>query len=1658
MANFIGTTGADILDANTSGADLVSGGAGNDTLAYEFGKAGGADRYYGGTHTDVLELRFTQAEWDGLSSATKTSITTMKSAIAAAAKTNGAVAAGTKFGTLDFGGGKTVTVYEVESLKIMIDGVESDGTTPAPNSPVVVTTSTVAGNVAEDGTLKATGTINFTDANLADVHSVSVVDSTGATSLGSLVLGAVSESATTAAGAVGWTFNLDNAAAQSLAKDQVETVVYTVEITDNKGSTVTQAITIKITGAYDAPVIEATTEGAVVEAGAGTAGVPEATGKMPLDGVASNAVWAVYKDIADDGTDYTEGYDWGDFSVSTSGVWTFKLNQKFADKLTEGQEQSLVFGVTATENGQASVLRKVTIVVTGSDDGTTISVDNGSDLTVTEANGPNNDTSDDPGASGKLNAVDPDDFVEFQAGSIKGAYGDVTIDTAGNWSYALRNGDTAVQALKADQVVTDTITVKATDGTTFALKITITGADDQASMSIVDTLTTLVDEEGYLVDANGKQILDKDDNPQRVTVVADGADAAEDQYDNLVHEAPGKDHAGKDDFVTSGKISLIDPDGGALLFHPLDEEARSDEDFADSIAQGIYGRFTLNTATGEWTYTLDNSLETTQGLTGAETLEETYDRVVIWSADGKSSQEIRVHVKGADDGWAQIVVDPAAEWDGLASEVGDVDPKDGELDFTMVDDEKVLTAYPEASGKLTAVDPDTEGADASAAFKPITDKALQYGKFSIAADGSWTYLANTEADTDDTKDTNNDGIKDNDADVKTIYNLGKDQVVTETVVVQTVDGQASYAISIRLTGHNSEAELSDVTTNAAGKRVNTDGSLVKADTQVMEAGGVNNAIAGDKEAKGIIKFVDADTGESAFATGTATTKAGTYGAFKLNTSTGAWSYTLDDAKANALRANEVFEEKWELVSKDGSKGTLVVNVIGADDATAITAVAGGDYTTKEAGGVNNAVKGDSTAGGTLLISDPDGSDENSEASFADKFVAMGAQGDVVAGVAKAVDEVALTTQIDSASSEVADGANRIWGDYGFFTFNTDTNKWTYTLVDAEITDVAESTAVALRTNQLVAGQKAMDVLRVYSSNMAESFDIKVNITGANDTAVITNTITKDMSLQAQGYATVNTGTVAKPVWTDVELAADENTNTGGTPTTLPGYDVETAGTLAISDPDGGSAGGFGAKAVANAVWNADDAVYVYTGTYGKFTFALPEKTTDDAVTDVAWTYALSPLDKDTRALTYGQKAVEKVNITATDGSVYTIVVNVTGANDAPALMQTAAGVDIPPKVNSNGTITYQVIDGDVGGKLTLQIVQTKDAAGNDLDTPIVRDVPAMTVVDGGVSTIKLATTNSTVLHQGTLQVTDNVATDKIGDHPSLDLQTFLGIGTKGGDTIISDSAVGSLVSGMDGNDNITTADGTDYVAGGNGNDTITSGAGKDTLLGGAGDDVIEKTGEGNSLLQGDAGKDSITAGDGNDTIMGGADADMIVGGAGDDRILGDAGADNLTGGDGNDTFVFLASTDFVKAAVAGDVITDFESGADKILLGKGLLPTSFYALTDVLKADGVTAGTDGIYETIKLVKPLNGALAKSETIEWFRSDLTMKTTMVNGVETQTGLVDSASGTLKSDDRLIYDANSGILWYDADGVGTTAAVKIVQLDGAPALTATDIQFG
>jgi VCBS repeat-containing protein len=86
-------------------------------------------------------------------------------------------------------------------------------------------------------------------------------------------------------------------------------------------------------------------------------------------------------------------------------------------------------------------------------------------------------------ATGKLSITDVDTgegyFVAHDAAhALKGAFGALTIDANGNWSYSLDNGAANVQALTAGQHVSDTIAVTSLDGTSHNVVIDVAGANE----------------------------------------------------------------------------------------------------------------------------------------------------------------------------------------------------------------------------------------------------------------------------------------------------------------------------------------------------------------------------------------------------------------------------------------------------------------------------------------------------------------------------------------------------------------------------------------------------------------------------------------------------------------------------------------------------------------------------------------------------------------------------------------------------------------------------------------------------------------------------------------------------------------------------------------------------------------------------------------------------------------------------------------------------------------------------------------------------------------------------------------------------------------------------------------------------------------------------
>lgn len=172
-------------------------------------------------------------------------------------------------------------------------------------------------------------------------------------------------------------------------------------------------------------------------------------------------------------------------------------------------------------------------------------------------------------------------------------------------------------------------------------------------------------------------------------------------------------------------------------------------------------------------------------------------------------------------------------------------------------------------------------------------------------------------------------------------------------------------------------------------------------------------------------------------------------------------------------------------------------------------------------------------------------------------------------------------------------------------------------------------------------------------------------------------------------------------------------------------------------------------------------------------------------------------------------------------------------------------------------------------------------------------------------------------------------------------------------------------------------------------------AGDDTFTTGS---TVKSTG--GVTFNGMSGKDNITGGLGNDKLYGGNGNDTIDGGAGNDRIAGGNGKDLLTGGAGNDKF----ELNTVKGM---DTILDFTN-------------------------DTVNNNNDVIW----LDHQAFAALAKGALTDAAFTVGTAATTV--------------------DQHVVYDDQSGALYYDVDGSDAIAAVQIALIGTTThtALTAAD----
>ncbi|MDW9899134.1 hypothetical protein GOB10_25855 [Sinorhizobium meliloti] len=226
--------------------------------------------------------------------------------------------------------------------------------------------------------------------------------------------------------------------------------------------------------------------------------------------------------------------------------------------------------------------------------------------------------------------------------------------------------------------------------------------------------------------------------------------------------------------------------------------------------------------------------------------------------------------------------------------------------------------------------------------------------------------------------------------------------------------------------------------------------------------------------------------------------------------------------------------------------------------------------------------------------------------------------------------------------------------------------------------------------------------------------------------------------------------------------------------------------------------------------------------------------------------------------------------------------------------------------------------------------------------------------------------------------------------------------------------------------------GANTIDGKGGNDILVGGLGADKLIGGLGTDTASygsatagviaylaksstNTGEAagdtfssienligsrfHDRLYGDGANNRITGGAGNDYLSSIGGQDVIKGESGNDTVNGGAGSDILSGGSGNDVFVFTAALSSTNI----DRITDFSVPSDSMHLDNAVFT---------------------------------------------------KLTATGGLAASAFAANATGAATDKYDRIIYETDTGKLFYDADGSGSGKAIQFATLSAGLSLTSAD----
>jgi Ca2+-binding RTX toxin-like protein len=268
--------------------------------------------------------------------------------------------------------------------------------------------------------------------------------------------------------------------------------------------------------------------------------------------------------------------------------------------------------------------------------------------------------------------------------------------------------------------------------------------------------------------------------------------------------------------------------------------------------------------------------------------------------------------------------------------------------------------------------------------------------------------------------------------------------------------------------------------------------------------------------------------------------------------------------------------------------------------------------------------------------------------------------------------------------------------------------------------------------------------------------------------------------------------------------------------------------------------------------------------------------------------------------------------------------------------------------------------------------------------------------------------------------------------------------TGGGNDLFLGNDLANLINGQSGNDVLAGFGGNDNINGGEGDDYILAGIGADVVVGGDGNDFLFGEGD-NDRMNGDAGDDAMFGGAGIDVMNGGEGNDSMYGNDGNDRLADGFGDDLLDGGSGNDTLTASTGNDEMRGGTGNDILTggadnDFiegGAGADRLNGGVG---------NDVYFYASRGHGAD-------IILNFESANDRFE-FSGLGFNVDPGTNLNNGT---TFIANAAPVSVAFDATVLYETDTGRLFFDVDGAGAAAAQLIATIQGAPTVTEQDFIF-